>query len=108
MQAVVEKTIRMEPEALAHVFKTIKKRLEMLEKDNQRRETKQKVLLKLENERTKDQLNASEASAVEETNAPKNLNMKLNVITGQTFDTVSQGSKIQTIISVAGNQLVRN
>ena len=45
---------------------------------------------------------------MEETNAPKNLNMKLNVITGQTFDTVSQGSKIQTIISVAGNQLVRN
>ena len=44
----------------------------------------------------------------EETKAPKNLNMKLNVITGQTFDTVSQGSKIQTIISVAGNQVIRN
>ena len=79
-----------------------------LEKDNQRSETEQKVLLKLENERTKDQLNASEASAVEETKAPKNLNIKLNVITGQTFDTVSQGSKIHTIISVAGNPLIRN
>ena len=34
--------------------------------------------------------------------------MKLNVISGQTFDMVPQGSKIQSIISVAGHQVIRN
>ena len=34
--------------------------------------------------------------------------MKLNVISGQTFGMVPQGSRIQSIISVAGHQVIRN
>ena len=34
--------------------------------------------------------------------------MKLNVISGQTFGMVPQGSRIQSIISVAGHQVTRN
>ena len=33
--------------------------------------------------------------------------MKLNVISGQTFGMVPQGSRIQSIISVAGHQVIR-
>ena len=34
--------------------------------------------------------------------------MKLNAISGQTFGMVPQGSRIQSIISVAGHQMIRN
>ena len=34
--------------------------------------------------------------------------MKLNVISGQRFGMAPQGSKIQSIISVAGHQVIRN
>ena len=34
--------------------------------------------------------------------------MKLNVLSGQRFGMVPQGSKIQSIISVAGHQVIRN
>ena len=36
------------------------------------------------------------------------MSMKLNVISGQRFGMVPQGSKIQSIISVAGQQVIRN
>ena len=36
------------------------------------------------------------------------LSMKLNVISGQTFGMVPQGSKIQSIISVARHQVIKN
>ena len=72
------------------------------------KEIEQKVKLELENEKTKEKLNAFEASEVEETKSPSSLSMKLNVISGQTFGMVSQGSKIQSIISVAGRQVIRN
>ena len=72
------------------------------------REIEQKVKLELENERTQEQLKTFEASEVEETKAPSSLSMKLNVILGKTFGMVPQGSKIQSIISVAGHQVTRN
>ena len=53
-------------------------------------------------------LNAFEASDVEETKAPSSLSMKLNVISGQTVEIVPQGSRIQSIILVAGHQVIRN
>ena len=56
----------------------------------------------------KEQLNTFEATEVEETKAPSSLSMKLNVISGQRFVMVPQGSKIQSIISVAGHQVIRN
>ena len=64
--------------------------------------------LELENERLQEQLNTFEATEVEETKAPSSLSMKLNVISGQRFGMVPQGSKIQSIISVAGHQVIRN
>ena len=66
------------------------------------------VKFELENEKTQDQLNAFEASEVEESKAPSSLSMKLNVIYGQTFGMVPQGCRIQSIISVAGHQVNRN
>ena len=62
----------------------------------------------LENEKIQERLNAFEASEVEETKAPSSLSIKLNVISGQTFGRVPQGSRIQSIISVAGHQVISN
>ena len=64
--------------------------------------------IELENEKLREQLNTSEATEVEETKAPSSLSMKLNVISGQRFGMVPQGSKIQSINSVAGHQVIRN
>ena len=64
--------------------------------------------LEQDNEKIQERLNAFEASEVEETNAPSSLSTKLNVISGQTFGMVPQGSRIQSIISVAGYQVIRN
>ena len=63
--------------------------------------------LELENEKLQEQPNTFEATEVEETKAPSSLSMKLNVISGQRFGMVPQGSKIQSIISVAGHQVIR-
>ena len=52
---------------------------------------------------TQDQLNAFEASEVEETKAPRSLRMQL-----KTFGMVPQDSRIESIISVAGHQVMRN
>ena len=72
------------------------------------KEIEQKVKLELDNEKLQERLNAFEASVVEETKAPSCLSMKLNVISGQTFGMVPQGSRIQSIISVAGRQVISN
>ena len=64
--------------------------------------------LELENEKLQEKLRAFEASEVEETKAPSSLSMKLNVISGKRFAMVPQGSKIHSIISVAGHQVIRN
>ena len=72
------------------------------------KEIEQKVKLEVENEKIQERLNAFNASEVEETKAPISLSMKLNVISGQTFGMVPQGSRIQSIISIAGHQVIRN
>ena len=64
--------------------------------------------LELENEKIQKKLNAFEASEIEETKAPSTLSDKLNLISGQTIGMVPQGSRIQSIISVAGHQVIRN
>ena len=71
-------------------------------------ELKEKVNLELEFERLQDPNNAFEASTVEKTKAPGNLRMKLNVISKHTFGIVPHGSKIQSIMSLAGHQGIRN
>ena len=72
------------------------------------KEIQQKVKLELENEKLKEKLNTFEASEVEETKAPSSLSMNRIVISGQRFGMVPQGSKIQSIIPVAGHQVIRN
>ena len=72
------------------------------------KEIEQKMKLELENEKLQEQLNTFEATEFEETKAPSSLSMKLNVISGQRFGMVPQGSKIQSITSVAGHQVIRN
>ena len=63
-----------------------------------------------EGDRTKGEARTKEreVSEVEEKKAPSSLSMKLNVISVQTFGMVPQGSRIQSIISVAGHQVIRN
>ena len=72
------------------------------------KEIEQKVKLELENAKIQEKLNAFEASEVEETKAPSSLSLNLNVISGQTIGMVPQGSRIQSINSVAGHQVTRN
>ena len=61
--------------------------------------------LELENEKIQEKLNAFEASEVEQTKAPSSLSFKLKVIG---FGMVPQGSRIQSTVSVAGHQVIRN
>ena len=112
-QAVLEETSEPEPGTAANDFKIDSKAaakifVKRIQLEMATREIEQKVKLELENERAQGQLNAFEASEVEETNAPSKLSMKLNVISGQTIGMVSQGSKIESIISLAGHQVIRN
>ena len=72
------------------------------------KEIEQKVKLELENEKLQEKLKTFDATEINEMKAPSSLSMKLNVISGQRFGMVPQGSKIQSIISVAGHQVIRN
>ena len=113
MQAVTEETGEPEPVTAADDFKidyraAARDALNRVQQELVTKEIEQKVKLELENEKLQDNLNTFEAAEVEETKAPSSLSMKLNVISGQRFGMVSQGSKIQSIISVAGHQVIRN
>ena len=113
MQAVTEVIREPEPVTAADDFKTDYKvaaryALYRVQQELVTKEIGQKVKLELENEKTQERLNAFEASEVEETKAPNSLRMKLNMISGQTFVMVPQGSRIQSIISVEGHQVIRN
>ena len=113
MQAVTEETREPEPVTAADDFKidyraAARDALYRVQQELVTKEIEQKVKLELENEKLQEKLNAFEASEVEETKAPSSLSMKPNVISGQTFGMVPQGSRIQSIISVAGHQVIRN
>ena len=113
MQAVIEETRESEPATAAHDFKidykaAARDALNRVQQELVTKEIEQKVKLELENEKLQEQLNTFEATEFEETKAPSSLSMKLNVISGQRFGMVPQGSKIQSIISVAGHQVIRN
>ena len=108
MQAVTEKTCKPEPVTAADDFKidykaAARDALNRVQQELVTKEIEQKVKLELENERLQEQQNTFEATEVEETKAPSSLSMKLNVISGQRFGMVPQGSKIQSIISMAGS-----
>ena len=113
MQAVIEETREPEPATAAHDFKidykaAARDALNRVQQELVTKEIEQKVKLELENEKLQEQLNTFEATEFEETKAPSSLSMKLNVIFSQRFGMVPQGSKIQSIISVAGHQVIRN
>ena len=113
MQAVTEEIREPEPVTAVDDFKidywaAARDALNRVQQELVTKEIEQKVKLELEIEKTQEKLNAFEASEVDETKAPSNLSMKLNVISGQTFGMVQQGSKIQSIISVAGHQVIRS
>ena len=113
MQAVTEETHEPEPPTAADDFKidyraAARDALNRVQQELVTKEIEQMVKLELENEKLQEQLNAFEATEAEEAKAPSSLSMKLNVISGQNFGMVPQGSKIQSIISVAGHQVIRN
>ena len=113
MQAVTEETREPEPVTAADDFKidyraAARDALNRVQQELVTKKIEQKVRLELENDKLQEQLNTFEATEVEETKAPSSLSMKLNVISGQRFGMVPQGSKIQSIISVAGHQVIRN
>ena len=113
MQAVTEETCEPEPVTAADDFKidyraAARDALNRVQQELVKKEIEQKVKLELDNEKLQEKLNAFEAAEVEKTKAPSSLSMKLNVISGQRFGMVPQGSKIQSITSVAGHQVFRN
>ena len=113
MQAVTEEMSEPEPVTAADDLNidyraTARDALNRVQQELVTKEFEQKAKLELENEKTQERLNAFEASAVEETKAPSSLSIKLKVISGQTFGMVPQGSRIQSISSVAGHQVIRN
>ena len=112
MQEVTEETREPEPATAADDFKidykaAARDALNRVQQELVTKEVEQKVNLELENEKLQEQLNTFEATEFEETKAPSSLSMKLNVISGQRFGMVPQGSKIQSIISVAGHQVIK-
>ena len=113
MQAVTEETCEPEPVTAADDFKigyraAARVALNRVQQELVTKEIEQKVKLELENGKLQEKLNIFDATEVEETKARSSLSMKLNVISGQRFGMVPQGSKLQSIISVAGHQVIRN
>ena len=113
MQAVREETCEPEPVTAADDFKidykaAARDALNRMQQELVTEEIEQKVKLELENEKLQEKLNTFEATEVEETKAPSSLSIKVNVISGQRFGMVPQGSKIQSKIPVAGHQVIRN
>ena len=107
MQAVTEDTRESELLTASDDIKidyraAAKDALNIVQQELVTKEIEQKVKLELENEKIQKSLNAFDASKVEETKSPSSLSMKANVISGQTFEMVPQGSRIQSIISVVG------
>ena len=113
MQAVTEEIREPEPVTAVDDFKiehraAARDALNRVQQEMVTKEIEQKVKLELENEKIQERLNAFEASEVKQTKAPRSLGMKLNLISGKTFGMVPQGSKIKSIIWVAGHQVIRN
>ena len=113
MRAVTGETREPEPATAAEDFKidykaATRDALNRVQQELVTKEIEQKVKLELENEKLQERLNTFEATEFEETKTPSSLDMKLKVISGKRFGMVPQGSKIQSIISVAGHQVIRN
>ena len=113
MQSVTEEMCEPVPATAANDFKidykaAARDALNRVKQILATREIEQKVKLELENERTQEQLNALEASEVEETKAPDSLSMKLNETPGKSIGMVPLERKKDTINKLSsgtsGNQ----
>ena len=73
------------------------------------KEVEQWVRSKLESTNLQEKFNIlSKTTEEEDTQEPRKQGLKLNVISGRTFDMTKQGTKIMSIISIAGHQVVKN
>ena len=73
------------------------------------KEVEQWVRSELENTKLREKFEILDKAAKEEDNQePKKRGLKLNVISGKTFDMTTEGTKIMSIISVTGHQVVKN
>ena len=73
------------------------------------KEVEQWVRSEIENTELREKLdNLGRATKKEDNQELKKLGLKLNVISGKTFGMTREGTKIMSIISVAGHQVLKN
>ena len=83
--------------------------LQNVKQDLATKEVEQWVRSELESTDLRESLNVlGKATKVEDKEEPKKQGLKLNVISGKTFGMTKAGTKIMSIISVAGHQVVKN
>ena len=114
MQAVTEEAREPEPATAADDFKidyraAARDAINRVQQELVTKEIEQKVKLELENEKLQEQLNAFEATEVEEAKETKQLeheNLMLSLVRGSVWH--RKEVKYSPIISVAGHQVIRN
>ena len=73
------------------------------------KEVEQWVWSELENTELREKLDIlGKTTKKEDNQQPKKQGLKLNVISGKTFGITREGTKIMSIISVAGHQVLKN
>ena len=83
--------------------------LQNVKQDLATKEVEQWVRSELENTDLRENLNTlGKTTKVEDKEEPRKQGLKLNVISGRTFGMTKEGTKIMSIISVAGHQVVKN
>ena len=83
--------------------------LQNVKQDLATKEVEQWVRSELESTDLRESLNVlSKTTRAEDEKEPKKQGLKLNVISGKTFGMTKAGTKIMSIISVAGHQVVKN
>ena len=83
--------------------------LQNVKQDLATKEVEQWVRSELENTDLRETLNTlGKTTKVADKEEPRKQGLKLNVISGRTFGMTKEGTKIMSIISVAGHQVVKN
>ena len=83
--------------------------LQNVKQDLATKEVEQWVRSELESTDLRENFNIlGKTTKVEDKEEPRKQGLKLNVISGRTFDMTKEGTKIMSIISVAGHQVVKN
>ena len=83
--------------------------LQIVQQELANKEVEQWVRSELENTELREKLDILGRSTKEKDNQePRKQSLKLNVISGKTFGMTREGTKIMSIISVAGHQVVKN